>query len=437
MGELSDVLPLLIALAALAGLALRLPSIMVFAGCALLGAFLGQVFGVYNIVLLGDLASLVNSVLDNEILIAVPLLVLSGSLLSGSGAYASLRTSLEGGRTAFLPGLLAAVAGGSGCLAPNRSLLERIAPSSAFLVVLGDLLERAFSAANLSEALQIPENGYVRGLMILLALPSLLLALAFSLGVFGEDPDTDAPNDGEGYPQWSRIAVLLIALTIPSLILFGLASPVEAGAVGVGLTLALKARFGELRPGALAQTLDLALGRSAVIYAVLLSALVFTLVFEGLGGRDVVVSILPASSNPVALLAFGAALLAILGLLILPLDMAVFLVPLLGPYFLEQGVSIYELGALFALAPLSGLFGLPGTGNKALRVAIQVAALAVALFLPVPIPASVVEDSEITKEQIDSSADDEAEGFTPGDNNESEDTDPASQNDYAPPNDGD
>jgi hypothetical protein len=425
-------LPVLLLILVLAGLALRLPAGLVFAGGAMLGAFLGQLLGVYNIVLLGDLASEVESVLNNETLVAIPLLVLTGSLMEGAAGFSGLRSRL-GARAGVFADLLLASSGGGG--RSDRgfiALLERAAPASAFLVLLGELIDRAYLAADLPsmQNSRIPDS--TASLMLCLALPVLLLTV---LRIFLDgrpSEDMEAPAAGRTLPV---LFAAVIGILVPALILTGLASPAESGAVGVVLTLSLKALGGDFSLASLGAALDRALLRAADPFVTLIAGQAFLLVFEGIGGGGVLQEPfrLLSEANTLSLLAIVIPLLAILGLLVEPIALAVLCLPQLGPFLLEQGLSIQQLGALFVLSPLAGLVFAHAKGVRFLLPMAQAAMLALALLLP---PWDVLRPLSAPEVENVLPAENPEEGFTPEDNGdevgqgdeEDQEFDPPSEN---------
>lgn len=415
-------LSVLMLLAVLASLALRLPAPLVLAAGALLGAFLGQVLGIYHIVLLGDLASEVASVLDNETLVAIPLLVLSGTLLGDSCAFGQLRAGLKGPFSA-LPNLLLAVAGGGGAArTPLVGLLERAAPASAFLVLLGDLLDRAYLAANLPGGQTDSSPDVTVALMTAMALPTLLLAVGIGLSERNREVAVPAPTKLR-----PAIQAAVVALSIPAMILSGLASPAEAGAAGVGLALALRARWGQEGQSRLGDCLDRALQRAAIPFASLIAGLTFHLVFEGIGGHEAMQSLLDLSSGQKSFFVV-LGLVAVLGLVIDPMPLAILLLPLVGPFLLEQGQNLLAVGALFALVPLPGRLVLRA---RLATTFVQGLVLAAFLLLPLSFDSSKTptgaQESSIPKGS-------EEEGFTPADTTDAPQHDSDEDRHFAPPN---
>lgn len=420
----SSPLAILMMLTVLAGLALRLPAPLVLAGGAMLGAFLGQLLGIYHVVLLGDLASKVASVLDNETLVAIPLLVLSGTLLGESCAFGQLRARLTG-RMSALPSLLLALAGGGGdTRSPLVGLLERAAPASAFLVLLGDLLDRAYLSADLPLEQANPTPDFTVAFMTVMAVPTLLLAIGLGLAGRNEGPERDVPaKDG------LRPAILsaLAALTVPALILSGLASPAEAGAAGVGLALALRARWRQNGLCRLGDCLDRSLQRAAIPFASLIAGLTFHLVFEGIGGQEGMLGLLGFAAGQLSFF-FVLGLVALLGLVIDPIALAILLLPLLGPFLIEQGQDVLAVGALFALAPLMGQIALLP------RLAATLAqGLALASILLLPSSFEISKPSTENQETVLPKGSEE-EGFSPADTTDAPQHNSEEDRHFAPPN---
>ncbi|MBF0267103.1 MAG: TRAP transporter large permease subunit [Alphaproteobacteria bacterium] len=373
MGESGFLAPLMLALVLL-GLLAGLPTPLVLAGGALLGLLVGQLLGVYDIVLMGDLAGQLKTLLENEVLLAIPLLALSGTLLQDTSAFCALRQRLAGLIVPASDALLAMSGGGGGNQKSRAvsALLERAIPASPFLVLLADLIGKA------SHDAQAPIDA--PSLMSAMIVPGL--CLAFLVGVARND---EAAIEGEAQTtisHWHAMLAGLAAISIPAIILFGLASPAEAGAVGVGLSLGLGILAKELRLDRLGDPLDRALRRSAAVYAALIAGAAFMLVFQGIGGAVIVDSLLSAlpDDNVLSLLLALAVLLALLGLLIEPLSLAILFIPLAGPLLLAKGISPMLLGAAFILAPMSGLALKMSLRQRILLPLTQGVAFAVAIF---------------------------------------------------------
>jgi hypothetical protein len=430
--DISLVLPVILLLM-LIGLALRLPSPLVLAGGALLGAFLGQIMGFYDLVLMGDLASEVESVLDNETLLAIPLLVLSGTLFEKTRHFAALRARLRGGWGAIADLLLAVCGGGGRTSDIFVILIERAAPSAAFLVLLGDLIDRAYLAANLPQGQNDLIVDHTPLLMMAMGLPVLLLTLA--RGLSGGGASSSVSTD-EVWGEPSRFwLVIPVALFVPGLILSGLASPAEAGAVGVGLSLLLMAACRDLGIARLGSVLDRALVRAAVPFVTLIAGQCFHLVFSGIGEASLTQSLLTpfAGLHGLALLLPVCLALVLLGSLIEPLALAVLFLPMIGPYLLEHGVTPIQIGIAFAMAPLGIQYLQVGLLHRVIMPLAQLSILTIALFVPVQVepfstPASGFEEA--------SPQETEEGGFTPEDSSDSPDGKDDDNKEFAPPRDG-
>ncbi|CAA6603226.1 membrane hypothetical protein [Rhodospirillaceae bacterium LM-1] len=425
MDESGFLAPLMLVLV-LVGLLAGLPTPLVLAGGALLGLAMGQSLGVYDIVLMGDLAGQLKSLLENEVLLAIPLLALSGTFLQGTSAFCALRQRLS--RLVFpVSDVLLAMAGGGGDKGHGSAvsaLLERVIPASPFLVLLADLIGKA------SQESQAPIN--VLSLMSAMIVPGLCLALLLG---FARSDEAAIEGETNNKPTLSpAIFAGLAAVSIPAIILFGLASPAEAGAVGVGLSLGLGFLAKEVRLDRLGDQLDLALRRSAVIYSALIAGAAFMLVFQGIGGAmfvDKLLSALPGGNAMTLLLALAAAL-ALLGLLIEPMSLAILLIPLAGPLLLANGIPPFLLGAAFIFAPLSGLARTMTSRQRILLPFAQGIAFALAIFWIGLKPA----DSPRTPADAPVQLERHEEVFIPGNAGDSLPQGEHEDRGYAPPSDG-
>ncbi len=214
-----------------------------------------------------------------------------------------------------------------------------------------------------------------------------------------------------------------MASSIFSGILFQVASLVEAAALGVGGALLLMLAGRDLRRSDLGAQLDHALTRSAIPFATLMAGALFHLVFQGIGGGDVLSPLFALQGFDLLLGVISS--LALLGILIEPLALAVLLVPLLGPLLLDNGHAPALVGALFVLAPFPGaLFP-----RKAVLAFAQAAALSLVIFVPMSL--EVFHSVPPSEPSLEPSR--QEEGFTPEDTADSPQGSADETDHYAPP----
>src|SRR5262249_22423937 len=183
------------------------------------------------------------------------------------------------------------------------STLAQIFPPATVLVLLGDQLANAYQAAQLAQGIFAPESVSVSDLFAGAIIPGLILVGLYilyliAMAVFRPEtspaipPDPDAPR---GMALARRLIEVLIApvlliVAVLGSILGGLATPTEAasvGAVGAILLALLKVRaadFGRVLVPVVHRTAQI----TCMIFVILIGATLFSLVFRGLGGDDMV-----------------------------------------------------------------------------------------------------------------------------------------------------
>jgi TRAP-type mannitol/chloroaromatic compound transport system permease large subunit len=126
---------------------------------------------------------------------------------------------------------------------------------------------------------------------------------------------------------------------------FGYAVMVVLGAVAIGL--ALRAA---LRERIVQQALDSTLTMTAMIFATILSAGIFSLVFIGLGGEERVADILGnMPGGPTGALVFAMIVIFVLGFFLDFVEISVIVLPLVAPTLIVMGHDPIWLGILIAI----------------------------------------------------------------------------------------
>jgi len=375
------------------GLLLGYPVAFTLAGVALLFAGLGWMLGVFDPVFLEAFPNRVFGIMGNETLLAVPLFIFMGVMLERSRLAEQLLEAVAGlfgkrrggllvavllvgallaastgivGATVVTMGLISLpvmlkngydprLATGSICAAGT---LGQIIPPSIVLVLLGDQLGNAHQQAQLALGNYAPDAVSVGDLFAGALLPGLALVLlyvCYALWVAWRHPQR-APAIVQLERRSTRQVVaaiappLLLIVAVLGSILSGIATPTEAAAVGaVGATVfALLARQldGERLRGVLRQTVHV----NAMVFAILLGAALFSLVFRGLGGDALVhdaLAALPGGATG-ALIAVMA-LLFVLGFFLDFIEIIFVVVPIVAPVLLGLGVDPVWLGVMIGI----------------------------------------------------------------------------------------
>ena len=336
--------------------------------------------------------------MGNDVLLAIPLFIFMGVMLERSRiAEELLETTsrlfgaLPGGLgiAVLLVGVLLAAAKGivgattvmlglivlptmqrhgydkalaAGTVAATATLAQ-IFPPATVLILLGDQLSNSYRAAQLAQGNFAPQTVSVADLFAGAVIPSLVLVslyLVYLIGVailFPEKsppiaPDPEAPRGVALLGELAAVllAPLLLILAVLGSILVGAATPTEAASVGAVGSLLLAAR----RAGAAGLLLPV-LARTAqitsMIFLILIGATLFSLVFRGLGGDDLVeraLTDLPGGAAG-AMLAVMVALF-VLGFVMDAFEIIFVVVPMVAPVLLKMpGIDPVWLGIMMAV----------------------------------------------------------------------------------------
>src|SRR5690606_29488668 len=160
--------------------------------------------------------------------------------------------------------------------------------------------------------------------------------------------------ENEGVPLWQLLGrlvpvLLLIALVLGS-ILLGVATPTEAagvGAFGASLLALWKRQLNWQRLTEVARSTTEV---SAMIFAILIGASLFSLVFRGFGGEELVHQFfnqLPGGRFTAVLIVM--AIIFVLGFILDFIEITFVVVPIVGPVLLAMGVDPVWLGIMIAV----------------------------------------------------------------------------------------
>jgi len=389
-------LALAMLLAVIAVLMLGFPVAFTLAGTALGFAAIGWSAGAFDWAFLGSVPSRVFGVMMNETLIAVPLFVFMGVMLERAriaedllDSMAALFGTLRGG-LAFsviaVGTLLAASTGIVGATVVTMGLLSlpimlkrgydpalsagtimasgtlgQIIPPSIVLVMLGDVLSAAYQQAQLRQGIYTPKSVSVGDLFAGALIPGLLLVLLYTLYIVWRAWRTPAAlprGNPEGHPLGVVLRRALRALVPPLLlivavlgsIIAGIATPTEAASFGGVGALLLALIHRQLDLARLQQVMQATTRISSMVFLILLGASLFSLVFRGLGGDELVHDLLtglPGGKH--GALAFVMAVMFLLGFVIDFIEITFVVVPIVGPVLLALGVDPVWLGVLMGV----------------------------------------------------------------------------------------
>ena len=359
--------------AALVLLLFGIPVAFAFGGVAMMFAFfipsLG--FDVFNI-----LPFRIYGIMSNITLMAVPLFIMMGLILEKSGmaeklliSMSSLFKSVRGGlgvSVVLVGAILAASTGivsasvvmmsvialplmlgagynkslASGTIAASGTL-GQIIPPSIILIVLGDVM--SVSVGDLFMGAVLP------GLTLVSLYITYILIRAYI-----KKEDAPALVSEEKISIFDVVSAivppLLLMLAVLGSIFAGIASPTESAAFGVlgGVLLSAynKTLKFEMIKYALFETMKL----SGMIFMILIGATAFSLVFNELGGTDLILEFFSQDIGNVWVF-IGVAMLSIfiLGFFIDFIEISFIIVPILVPVMAAFGIDPIWFGVLIAM----------------------------------------------------------------------------------------
>ena len=389
---MAELLPFLLFAAVVAALLAGYPVAATLAGVALLFAFGGAVFGAFDLGDLGFLPSRLFGIVTNQTLVAVPLFVLMGVTLERARIAEALLSSLSallgrvrGGLGVAVTGvgmLLAASTGIVGATVVTLGLLAlptmlrsgydprlatgaicatgtlgQIIPPSIALVLLGDVLSSAYQQAQLSMGVFSPRTVSVGDLFAGALVPGLILVLFYMayIGIAAWLRPRWAPSREAERPSVKLLLrglapPLILIVAVLGAILAGVATPTEAAGVGAFGALALAAAYGSLSRPVLADICQATLKTTAMVFFILIGASVFSLVFRGYGGDDVVRGLFTDMPGGV----WGATIIVmavvfLLGFILDFIEITYVVVPIVAPALLAMGLDPVWLGVLLAV----------------------------------------------------------------------------------------
>ena len=374
------------------------PVAFTLGGTALLFAGIGSLTQTFDSSFLITLPSRIFGIMTNYTLIAVPLFVFMGCMLERSkvadqllDTMAKLFGSLRGGLafSVIIVGmLLAASTGIVGATVVTMGLLSlptmlkrgyhpqvatglicasgtlgQIIPPSIILVLLGDVLSTAYQQAQLDMGIFSPETVSVSDLFIGALIPGLILVALYALYIIGLTilkPHTvpAIPSD-ERDQDFSALLKQVLFVLIPPIaliiavlgsILIGAATPTEAASVGAMGSIILAISQRQLNIVMLKEVMLNTLRITSMVFIIFLGASLFSLVFRGFGGDDLVREILTDLPGG----AFGAIFIVMLVMFLLGfildfIEITFVVVPIVAPILLTMDVNPIWLGIMIAI----------------------------------------------------------------------------------------
>jgi len=372
------------------------PVAFTLGGVALIFAGIGLMTGNFDGGYLNALPSRLYGTMTNETLMAVPLFIFMGITLEKAKIAEDLletMSALFGGYrgglaiSVILVGMLLAASTGivgatvvtmgllslpsmmkrgyaqplsTGVIAASGTL-GQIIPPSIVLVLLGDVLSSAYQQAQLNQGIYSPETVSVGDLFVGAIIPGLILVASYLFYVV----ITSFLNPGSMPSQAEQSAAtktnfttlftvllppLILILAVLGSIIFGLATITEAAGVGAAGAILLAFSKDALDWKSLKSVSEDTAKLTTMVFMILIGASVFSLVFRGYEGDELVQSYLTAVPGGT----FGIILVVMVAMFILGfvldfIEITFVVVPIVAPIILALGVDPVWLGIMIAI----------------------------------------------------------------------------------------
>lgn len=321
-------------------------------------------------------------VLQNNLLMAVPMFVMMGLVLEKTGIAEDLLVSMGNLLKKFPGGLAVSVVIVGGILAASTGIVGATVITMGLISLpvmlksgysvplttgiiaasgtLGQIIPPSVILVLLGSVLQVPVGDLFRASV----LPGLLLMGMYIVYVIVFSYFTDKKLKGSPelnirrYPDKQSISSLFSALIFPlaliilvlGSIFYGIASPTEASAIGAAgafCIAAVKRKFSFLLVKDVSmETMKL----TTMVFFILLGATTFALVFRGLNGDDLLTSfIMDSGLTAMEFLLLVMLVVFIAGFFIDFIEIIFIIVPVVAPIFIMYKIDLVWLGVLLAI----------------------------------------------------------------------------------------
>ncbi len=377
------------------GLLTGFPVAFVLSGAALLFALIGSMLDVFDLSYISALPNRIYGIMTNDLLLAVPIFVFMGTMLQKAKIaeelletmaelFGNMRSGL-GISVIVVGALLAASTGIVGATVVTMGLISlpvmkkagyahsistgvicasgtlgQIIPPSIVLILLGDQISSAYQSAQMSLNNLSPEPVSVADLFTGALIPGMGLVVFYILWlivyskIFPQAIPAVIPKQRDRglfmHALHVLIPPLLLIIVVLGSILSGVATATESAAVGgVGAIILAFARK-QLSLETLRYVCQETAKTTSMVFTILIGAAMFTLVFRGFGGDDIVHNLLSNLPGGV----FMAMLLTMLVMFVLGffldfIEIIFVVVPIVAPVLLTMGVHPIWLGVMIAI----------------------------------------------------------------------------------------
>ena len=359
-----DFLPLVMFLSLACLLFSGFPVAFILGGLSLLFGLIGYFLGVYSLIeFFNFLPRIWGQAAENLVLVAVPAFVFMGIMMERSGiandllycvqvllkrvpGALALGVTIMGTILAAMTGIIGASVTMMTALALPTMLKQKYSPALSCGVIaasgtLGILIPPSIMLIIMADLLAVS----VGNVFMAALLPGLVLAvlyLVFVVAIATVRPSVAPPLPPEllSVPK-GELAPLLLRAFVPPVfliglikgsILFGWATPSEAGAVGAVGAIILAAFAGSLKKNVLTSVCHTSARTVAMIFFIIISATCFAYVYRSLGGDDIVEHLIfEAGLDSWGLLFLIMAIVFVLGFFLDWIEITLIVLPVFAP----------------------------------------------------------------------------------------------------------
>ncbi len=360
------------------GMIVGYPAAFSLAAIGLFFGIIGLQLGLIDPIYFGNLTYQLFSVVSNDLLLAIPFFTLMGAILERAGlaedlleGFGQLFGGVRGGLSyavIIVGAILGAITGtvaasviamglislpvmmkygysirhATGVIAAAGTVTQLV-PPSLVLVVLADQLGKSVGDMYLGAII-----------------PSMIQIALFCIWVWivsriWPDAVPALPPEARtlrGWPLFWRcmrgmVPSLVLIFLVLGTIFMGLATPTEAGAMGVVGAIALAWLNGRFSWPLMIQGMEMTMRITAMVVFILIGSRVFSLVFQGVGGKEWIETLLTSlPGGQVGFLIFVNLFVFVLAFFLDFFEIAFIIIPLLAPAAEKLGIDLIWFGVL-------------------------------------------------------------------------------------------
>ena len=325
-----EIVPLLLLIIICAALLVGFPVALTLAGVSIIFALICIPLGIFDPTIFKSIPIRIFGIMNNVTLLAVPLFIFMGTILEKSGIAAKMLENMakafrgiKGGLSIsiiIVGALLAASTGIVGAtvvtmglmslpilinqgydksfsagLVASTGTLGQIIPPSIALVLLGDVMSNAYQRAQNDMGIFSQQTVTVGDLFVGAIVPGILMCIGYLVYTLYKNSNNLNIKDNSKEFALDKVE-LFKTLALPIVLIFlvlgsifaGIATPTEAAAIGAFGALLIALVNKKVNLHFLKETSEKTAIVSTMIFTILIGASIFSLIFRGVGGDELI-----------------------------------------------------------------------------------------------------------------------------------------------------